>query len=99
MLGAFKNLWNSEKAVAVGMLVIAATVLTALGDMTIEQWTEYTKYLVTVYVGGKTIQGVTEAWANRTATHEASAVAQKVIEATKPPEVTSAPVPTQGGPA
>lgn len=88
MLGAFKNLWNSEKAVAVGMLVIAATVLVGLGDMTIEQWTEYTKYLATVYVGGKTIQGMTEAWTSRSATHEKSEVVQKLIEATKP-EATS----------
>lgn len=97
MLGAFKNLWHSEKAIAVGMLVIAATVLTALGDMTIEQWTEYTKYLVTVYVGGKTIQGVTEMLASRTVTQEKSAVAQKILDTVKP-EVTSAPVPSQGGP-
>ncbi len=56
--GVIKNFINSEKAVAVGLLVIGATVLTALGNMSIEQWTSYTKWMATLYVGGKTAHGV-----------------------------------------
>lgn len=54
----FKNFVNSEKAVAVGLLVIGATVLAALGKMTVEQWMSYTKWMGTVYVGGKTAHGI-----------------------------------------
>lgn len=53
-----KNFINSEKAVALGMLVIGATVLAAIGTMTIEQWIGYTKWMATLYVGGKTAHGV-----------------------------------------
>ena len=53
-----KNFVNSEKAVAVGLLVIGATVLAAIGTMTIEQWMGYTKWMATVYVGGKTAHGI-----------------------------------------
>ena len=57
MLGVVKNFINSEKAVAVGLLVVAASVLAALGKMSIDQWIDYTKWMATVYVGGKSIQG------------------------------------------
>ena len=57
MLGAIKALTNSEKAVAGGVLVICATVLTALGHMTTDAWTSYTQWIFGIYVGGKTVQG------------------------------------------
>lgn len=60
-MGAIKNLLNSEKAVALGVLIIAATVLTAIGEMSIEMWTEYTKWIALFYIGGKTVQGVATA--------------------------------------
>lgn len=57
MLGVIKNFANSEKAVAIGLLVIGATVLTGVGSMDVDQWMAYTKFMAGFYVGGKTIQG------------------------------------------
>ncbi len=57
MLNVIKNLVNSEKAVALGLLVIAASVLAALGKMSIDQWISYTEWMAGFYVGGKSIQG------------------------------------------
>jgi len=59
-----KNLLNSEKAVAVGLLVIAATVLAAVGKISFAEWQTYTRDLAIVYVSGKTVQGVAESVMN-----------------------------------
>lgn len=56
-LGALKNLLNSEKAFAGGVLIICATVLVAVGDMSISDWQDYTKWIFGIYVFGKTTQG------------------------------------------
>lgn len=74
MLTGIKSLLSSEKAIACGLLVIAATVLTALDKMTIDQWLEYTKWLAVIYVSGKTVQGGITALADakvKSAEHEA----------------------------
>jgi hypothetical protein len=55
-VNVIKNLINSEKAVTVGLLVIASTVLTALGEMSVAEWREYTTWMAGFYVAGKTIQ-------------------------------------------
>jgi hypothetical protein len=57
MFQVIKNLINSEKAVASGVLVIASSVMVATGEITAAEWTEYTKTLLGIYVGGKTVQG------------------------------------------
>ena len=63
-MGVLKNFINSEKAVASGILAIGATVLTALGQMTIDQWMGYTQIILGIYVGGKTLQGAATAIGN-----------------------------------
>lgn len=57
LLNTLKNFLGSEKAIATGVLVIAATVMVILGKMTIQEWTSYTEILAGIYVGGKAIQG------------------------------------------
>jgi hypothetical protein len=57
LMQVLKNFVNSEKAVATGLLVIGATVLTAAGQMTIDQWMGYTQVMAGIYVGGKALQG------------------------------------------
>lgn len=52
-----KNLLNSEKAVICLGLIIAASVLTGLGHMTIPEWREYTIWIAGIYVGGKALHG------------------------------------------
>ncbi len=64
MRNVIKNLINSEKAVALGLLVIGATALAVFGKMTIDQWIDYTKWMGAFYVGGKSIQGAAVALGN-----------------------------------
>lgn len=74
-MGVLKSFLNSEKAVASGVLVIAATVLVAVGKITVQEWMDYTEVLLGIYVGGKALQG------------SAAAIAA----ARKPPEAAAAP--------
>lgn len=57
---ALKNLLGSEKAFAGGMLIVCATVLAALGKMTVVEWADYSKWIFMTYVVGKTVQGIGE---------------------------------------
>lgn len=63
-MGALTNLWNSEKGILAVLLIIGATVLAALGHMTIDQWTSFVELIFGLYVGGKTLQGGAQAIAN-----------------------------------
>ncbi len=63
-MGALKAIWNSEKAVALGVLVVCATVLVGLGRMSVEDWKSYTTWLAGFYVAGKTAQGGISAMAD-----------------------------------
>jgi len=63
MLDGIKALFNSEKALAGGMLVIGATVLVIVGQMTVAEWQAYTEVIFVGYVGGKTVQGAVATWA------------------------------------
>jgi hypothetical protein len=56
-MSVLKELLSSEKAIFVGLLIVAATVLTGMGKMTIDQWIAYTEWMAVTYVAGKTIQG------------------------------------------
>lgn len=57
MFNGLKALLNSEKALAGGALIVAATALVITGHMTVAQWQAYTEVVFLGYVGGKTIQG------------------------------------------
>ena len=65
MFGAFRAMANSEKAVAIGLLVVAASAFVAFERMTIEQWIDYTEFMAVTYVGGKTVQGAVEKMSRR----------------------------------
>lgn len=54
MLGAIKDLLNSEKAVAGGAIVVCATVLVPLGYLPIGEWADLVKWVFGFYVAGKT---------------------------------------------
>lgn len=69
-----KDLLASEKAIFVIALIIGATVLTALGHMTVDQWIEYTKFMAVTYVAGKSVHGAAVAISNgRAVDHDALA--------------------------
>jgi hypothetical protein len=56
-MGALATYWKSERGLLAILLVLGATALTWLGDMTIEQWLDYTKWIFGFYAGSKTLTG------------------------------------------
>lgn len=52
-----KNLLNSEKAVANGVLFLGMTYLLFSGQIAPQEWLQYSTILAGVYTGGKAIQG------------------------------------------
>ncbi len=71
MFNVIKNLMSSEKAVASGVLVLASSVMVLTGELTPQEWMEYTQTLLGIYVGGKTVQGVAAAMSGRKQSEEA----------------------------
>lgn len=66
-MAALTAIWNSEKGVIGLALIIGATVLAALGNITADAWMSYTQWIFGIYVVGKTVQGASSALANRPA--------------------------------
>ena len=72
-----KQFLNSEKAVASGLAVIAATVFVFLGKISAQEWMSYSQVVLGIYVGGKSVQGAVTALALKNATLSNDAVADK----------------------
>ena len=86
MFEGFKALLGSEKALVGGSLVIAATVLVALGHMTVVDWQAYTRDVFYAYVGGKTLTSAVALWTSKPAEIAAPAVPVVDKPADKPAE-------------
>lgn len=59
-MGAFTDLFKSERGLITIALIIAATVLTTMSVLTAErwnQWSEFIKWIFITYTAGKTITG------------------------------------------
>lgn len=61
-MGAIKDIWHSERGLLAIVIILAATVLTGLDRMTVDQWTSFVTYVFVAYVTGKTITGAMEAY-------------------------------------
>jgi hypothetical protein len=61
-----KDLLNSEKGVLAITLLIAITVLTALGKMTLAEWQNMALWVFGIYTGGKAVQGAAAQFSGRT---------------------------------
>ncbi len=59
-MSAILDLLKSERGIAFLALVIAATVLAALGHITFVEWQDYTKVLFVGYVAAKSITGAVD---------------------------------------
>lgn len=57
MLEGLKGLMASEKGLAGGILIVAATVLVVIGKMSVQDWQTFSTMIFGTYVAGKTIQG------------------------------------------
>jgi hypothetical protein len=60
-MGAIADLWKSERGIVGLALVIAATVMVALGRLSADQWVDYTKWIFVTYAAAKTVTGAIEA--------------------------------------
>lgn len=60
-MGAIADLWKSERGLAfVIALTIATVAWIGLGKMTTDQWADYTKWLIGIYVVGKSATSLVE---------------------------------------
>lgn len=87
---AIQNIWQSEKGLLTSLVLIGATVLCALGRMTVEQWTGFVEVMMVAYIGGKTITTVGTAIAGRPAAppdagNNAANVTTNVVTPPSPP--------------
>lgn len=65
---SWTDFFKSERGVFALALLIAATVLVALGHFTSEQWKEFAQWIAAFYLGGKSLTGAAMLIANRPVT-------------------------------
>lgn len=61
------DLLKSERGVFCIVLVIACTVLVALGKLTAENWIDFVKWIAITLVTSKTLTGAVETWTGKSA--------------------------------
>jgi hypothetical protein len=62
-MNALRDLFGSERGFLALVLVIAATVLTGIGRMTVSEWQSLVVWIFGIYVSGKTVTGAIDALA------------------------------------
>lgn len=67
-MGALLDLWKSERGLVAVALIAAATVMSGLGIITVDQWLDYTKWLFVTYAAAKTVTGAVAAAQSKGAT-------------------------------
>ena len=91
-MGALTDLLKSERGFFALALVIASTVLTGLGQMTVDMWKEFNLYIFGIYVVGKSATGAVALLKGGTSEPEAPAPTPAPAPAPAPaPEPTPAP--------
>lgn len=94
---AIQGIWNSEKGFLTALALVGATVLCAIGRMTIDQWTGFVEVIMVAYIGGKTITTVGTAIAGRAPAlpdaGNAAAVTNMVVQP-PPAQPSQPPAPT-----
>lgn len=59
-MAALNDFWKSERGLLALALIIGSVVLAALSVITADQWLDYSKWIFTAYVAGKTATGVVD---------------------------------------
>ena len=85
-----KNLLGSEKGVVALALLVGATVLTAVGTMTIQEWQEYSIWIFGIYTGGKTAQGVAAQIGKKDPSTDTTTIDPSLLERAKPTDAPQA---------
>jgi Ni,Fe-hydrogenase I cytochrome b subunit len=63
-MDAFKNLFSNEHGFVMFLLIIGATVLTAVGKMTVDQWTTYSQWIFGIFMGGHAVMSAADSIGN-----------------------------------
>ncbi len=87
-MGAFTNLWHSEKGMIAILILVAMTVFVITGHATLDQWQDLALPLFGVYAGAKTVDSVGKAVASAMAVKGGAAAA-----VAPPPDNAPKPVP------
>ena len=56
-MGAITDLWKSERGLLAVLIIVAATILAAIGDMTVSEWQTFVTGIFITYAAGKTVTG------------------------------------------
>lgn len=56
-MGALADLWKSERGLVAIVILMATSVLCALGHITTDQWLEHTRWVFVTYAAAKTVTG------------------------------------------
>lgn len=75
-MDALKSIFSNEHSLFVLLLILGATVLTALGVMPIAQWTSYSQWIFGIYMGGHAAISVGGAIAGRSTAQKAPSNSQ-----------------------
>lgn len=67
-MDALKNLVTNEHSFAMMLLIVGATVLAALGHMTVDQWTGFAQWIFGIYMGGHALISAADSISNKTVT-------------------------------
>jgi hypothetical protein len=92
-MGALTDLWKSERGLLAVLLVVTAGVLAGLGQMTIPEWTEFSKWIFITYTAGKTVTGAFQIAKGGTADPEKPAPAPAPAPVPVPPSAPEEPRP------
>jgi hypothetical protein len=63
-MDAIKNLFSNEHGLIMLLLIIGATVLTAVGKMTVDQWTSYSQWIFGIFMGGHAVMSAADSFSN-----------------------------------
>jgi len=83
-MDAIKNLFSNEHGLIMLLLIAGATVLAAVGKMTIDQWTNYSQWIFGIFMGGHAVMSAANSISNGKAA--AAAPAAPAAPATEPPK-------------
>jgi len=87
-MGAITDLFNSERGLLAVLLIIGATVLTALHVMTVTDWKDFATYVFGVYTAGKTVTGAVGMFTNKNGTAKSPSATPTLAPVTAPAEQT-----------
>jgi hypothetical protein len=87
-MGALADLWSSERGLVALALIVGATVLAAVKIITVDQWTDYTKWIFVTYAASKTVTGtatIIKKAGVATGTQDSPPTGGTTVNATSPP--------------